>query len=214
MTGGPRAGRPAVFLDRDGVLVEPVVDPRVGERPEAPLRVEDVRLVPGAARAVARLRDAGFVLIGASNQPSAAKGIVALEDLRAVHERVVELLAREGEHLDAFEYCLHHPDGPDPELGCVCECRKPAPGLLLRAVVEHGVDLGRSWMVGDSDSDVQAGAAAGTRTVLIRSPRSRHRRRGGVHPDLEVDDLRSAAEAIVGPHAGSDGPPTPEERAA
>jgi D-glycero-D-manno-heptose 1,7-bisphosphate phosphatase len=188
--------RAAVFLDRDGVIVETVADVLLGT-PESPYRAEDVVLVAGAAAAIRDLRAQKFLLIGVSNQPAAAKGNATLEDLRAVHERTVELLAKDRVDLDDWRYCFHHPAGVAPALSGACDCRKPAPGLLLAAAERHDVDLARSWMVGDSDSDVVAGAAAGTRTVLVAHAGSRHRRRGETKPTVTVADLKSAASAIA-----------------
>jgi len=185
----------AVFLDRDGVLIELVLDPRHGTY-ESPYRSPDVSLAAGAAEALGRLQDAGFRLVVASNQPAAAKGTVNAAALQAVHDRVVELLAAEGIELDAWRYCFHHPHGVVPELSGECACRKPEAGLLLNAASELGLDLAASWMVGDSDSDVEAGRRAGCRTVLIEHPGSAHRRSGSVRPDLHASDLRDAAAML------------------
>lgn len=181
-------GRAAVFLDRDGVINELVLDPR-DDRPESPLHAADVRLIEGARDAVAALRGAGFLLVGASNQPAAAKGKATTDELREVHERVVELLGDAA--LDDWRYCLHRAqDG--------CACRKPKPGLVLDAAADHGIDLASSWMVGDADTDVEAGRAAGVRTVLVEHPESAHRRTGNAQPDATVRNLEEAAAFILG----------------
>jgi D-glycero-D-manno-heptose 1,7-bisphosphate phosphatase len=125
--GVDHALKPAVFVDRDGVINEPVFDPRTGTH-ESPYRPEDVTLVPGAVAGLKRLRDAGYALVLASNQPSAAKGQTTLEQLHAVHERVAALLRTAGVQLDGAYYCHHHPDYTGP-----CECRKPAPAPPGRA---------------------------------------------------------------------------------
>ena len=189
-------GAPAIFVDRDGVLNETVWDPRAGAC-ESPYAPGDVALVAGVPDALRALRGAGFALVVASNQPSAAKGTAALGDLRAVHERVAQELAARNAAPDAFRYCLHHPAGEHPLLAGPCPCRKPAPGLLLAAAFELGLDLGRSWMVGDSDTDVEAGRAAGCRTVLVHHPGSAHRRHGDADADAEAEDLAGAADAIL-----------------
>lgn len=185
----------AVFVDRDGVVNELVPDP-VSGRPESPLRAEDVRLIPGAAAALRILAEAGWRLVGVSNQPSAAKGLITLAQLHAVQARVLELLETEGAGFDDFRLCLHHPQGVVPELTGPCDCRKPAPGMLLAAAAELGIDLGRSWMVGDTDGDVQAGSAAGCRTILVEHPHSAHKRTAQPQPDAVVGDLRAAAGII------------------
>jgi D-glycero-D-manno-heptose 1,7-bisphosphate phosphatase len=189
-------GPPAAFLDRDGVLNELVADPVSGS-PESPLRVEDVRLVVGAARAAARLARAGFMLVCVSNQPAAAKGRVSVECLLAVHQRVTDLLAREGVSLESSRLCLHHPLGIVPELCGPCACRKPAPGMLLDAASALGIELGISWMVGDTDVDVAAGRAAGCRTVLIEHPGSAHKRSSGSAPDLLAADLAVGVDLLL-----------------
>jgi D-glycero-D-manno-heptose 1,7-bisphosphate phosphatase len=190
------SGRGAVFVDRDGVINELVPDPLSG-RPESPLRPGDLRLVPGASAALGRLANAGWRLVGVSNQPAAAKGLVSLEELHAVQARVLELLAAEGVRFDAFRLCLHHPEGVVPELKGDCQCRKPAPGLLLEAALELDLDLAASWMVGDTDGDVAAGRAAGCHTVLIEYPGSAHKRDGDPRLDTIVRNLAAAATVIL-----------------
>jgi D-glycero-D-manno-heptose 1,7-bisphosphate phosphatase len=184
--------KPAVFLDRDGVLNDLVVDPVTGA-PESPLTVEQVRLVPGAAAAAASLAHAGYALICVSNQPAAAKGTVSVRQLLAVHARVIDLLASDGVTLAASRICLHHEHGVVPGLGGPCDCRKPAPGMLLDAAASLELDLGISWMVGDTDADIAAGRAAGCRTVLIRNPASVHKRLQGIDADVVADCLAAAA---------------------
>ncbi len=190
------SGRGAVFVDRDGVINELVPDP-VSGRPESPLRPGDVRLVPGASAALGRLASAGWRLVGVSNQPAAAKGLVSLEDLQALHARVLELLAAEGVRFDAFKICLHHPEGVVQELTVECDCRKPAPGMLLEAARELDLDPAASWMVGDTDGDVAAGRAAGCHTVLVEYPGSAHKRDSDPHPDTIVRNLAAAASVIL-----------------
>ena len=186
----------AVFLDRDGVIADLVPDPVTG-LPESPLRPSDVALLPGAAFAIRRLRGAGYAVVLVSNQPAVAKGTVTLEQLTAVQQRVLELLAEEDAKPDACELCFHHPDGVVSEFTVVCDCRKPAPGMLLRAVRDLGVDLPASWMIGDTDHDVAAGAAAGCRTVLVLTPGSAHKRVAAVKPDAIAADLQAAVEVVL-----------------
>jgi len=187
--------RAAAFLDRDGVLNELVADPCSGEA-ESPLTVEDVRLIPGAAQAAAALARAGYALVCVSNQPAAAKGKVPVARLVAVHERVTELLAREGVTLAAWRLCLHHEQGIVPELSRTCTCRKPAPGMLLDAAAALGLDLSRSWMVGDTDSDIAAGRAAGCRTLLVRHPASIHKRSRVIHADVVANSLADGVRML------------------
>jgi D-glycero-D-manno-heptose 1,7-bisphosphate phosphatase len=183
--------RAAAFLDRDGVLSELVADPVSGAA-ESPLKVEEVRLVAGAAAAVARMERAGYLPVCVSNQPAAAKGRVSVAQLIAVHEHVTVLLRCEGVVLAASRLCLHHQQGVVPQLTKSCRCRKPAPGMLFDAAAELGVDLSRSWMVGDTDGDIAAGRAAGCRTLLIRHPGSVHKRTQGIRADVVADSLADA----------------------
>jgi D-glycero-D-manno-heptose 1,7-bisphosphate phosphatase len=190
------SGRPAVFLDRDGTLNELVPDPASGT-PESPLRIEDVRLLAGAAAAARRLALAGFVLVCVSNQPAAAKGLVSVEELLAVHRRVFDLLASAGVVLETSRLCLHHPRGVVPGLSGPCACRKPAPGMLLDVADALGVELRASWMVGDTDADVGAGRAAGCRTLLIEHAASKHKRSSGIQPLLRAADLACGTDLVL-----------------
>jgi D-glycero-D-manno-heptose 1,7-bisphosphate phosphatase len=188
--------RPAVFVDRDGVINELVPDPGSGLL-ESPLTTGDVALIDGAAAALRRLASAGRLLVGVSNQPSAAKGVMSLDRLYAIQARVLELLVAEGVRFDDFRLCLHHPDGVVAELSRGCDCRKPAPGMLLKVASELDIDLERSWMIGDTDADVLAGRAAGCRTVLVRNPGSAHKREDEVSPDAVAGDLAGAVAEIL-----------------
>jgi D-glycero-D-manno-heptose 1,7-bisphosphate phosphatase len=187
----------AVFLDRDGILNELVVDPRSG-LPESPLDPAEVSLVAGASAALARIAADGYLLVGASNQPAAAKGFATLEQLAAVQARVVELLEQEGVTFAQFRVCWHHPEAVVAELAGPCDCRKPEPGMLLAAIRELSIDPARSWMIGDSDADVFAARAAGVRSVLVENPSSDHRRTAGVRADATVSDIGAAAAVVVG----------------
>ena len=152
--------RPAVFLDRDGTIIENreyIADP------------DDVRLLPGSAEALRRFADAGYRLVIASNQSGIARGLFDEAALDAVHARLEELLADEGATLDGAYYCPYL-DGPEATVKKYrrdSELRKPKPGMLLQAARELNIDLRRSWMIGDSPADVEAGARAGCQTVLL-----------------------------------------------
>ncbi len=189
--------RGAVFLDRDGVINEGVPDPSSGQL-ESPLTVADVRLLPGVPAALRRLAGAGWALACVTNQPAAAKGKAPVEQLRAVHEHVLALLRREGVVLGVSRICWHHPEGAVPALTMRCDCRKPAPGMLLSAAAELGADVAASWMIGDTDADVQAGRTAGARTVLIEYPGSAHKRTGGQAPTFWAEDLTGAVNNLLG----------------
>jgi D-glycero-D-manno-heptose 1,7-bisphosphate phosphatase len=190
------SGSQAIFLDRDGVLNELVPD-STSAQSESPLNVGDVRLVPGVETSLRRLRAAGFALFCVTNQPAAAKGTVPLPQLQAIHDAVLRKLKDAGVPLQGSRICYHHPEGSVPELARRCRCRKPAPGMLLELAREFDLDLAASWLVGDTDSDVAAGAAAGCRTVLIDQAGSAHKRSGGARPDAEAKDLAHAVRLIV-----------------
>jgi D-glycero-D-manno-heptose 1,7-bisphosphate phosphatase len=148
--------RRAVFLDRDGVINQKL--------PEGGYitRWDQVTFLPDSAKAVKRIRDAGFFAVLVTNQRAVAKGFLSEMDLQFLHERMWLELFREEKGFDAVYYCPHEKNPP-------CECRKPRPGMLLRAAQDHGIDLARSWMIGDSESDVLAGKTAGCRTIRLCS---------------------------------------------
>lgn len=187
----------AVFLDRDGVINAAVWNPAEGKL-DTPYRLEDFRLLPGVAQAMRSIGEMGFLTVVVSNQPGVAKGKCGLELLDAINRRMLASLAEEGVRLSGIYYCLHHPEAVVPALRMRCDCRKPKPGLLLRAARELDIELTRSYMVGDQPMDVEAGLAAGCSTVLLdgyrflgasaQSPR--------VHPDWIARDLPAAVEAI------------------
>ena len=179
---GPlNGGRRAVFLDRDGVLNEAMV--RDG-KPYPPPSVADLRIVDGAADGLARLRQRGFLLLVVTNQPDVARGTQTKAAIDEMHHAIAERLL-----VDEFLVCAH--DDSDH-----CGCRKPAPGLLLEAASRHGVDLSRSFMIGDRWRDVDAGRAAGCRTIFIDYG---YRERGpSVEPDARVKSLTEAVDWIVG----------------
>jgi D-glycero-D-manno-heptose 1,7-bisphosphate phosphatase len=192
-----RARRAAVLLDRDGTLNELVADPDSG-LPESPLSVGGVRLIAGAAAAAGRFAAAGYALVCISNQPAAAKGKATVEELETVHEEVLRLLARQGVEIELSLLCLHRPGGTIAALSGSCECRKPAPGMLLQAADALALDLASSWMIGDTDTDIAAGHAAGCKTVLLEHQPSAHKRAGAADPDVRARDLSDAAAQLLG----------------
>ena len=152
----------AIFLDRDGTI----------NRYVGFLRdIEQFELLPGAAEAIRRINASGYLAIVVTNQPVIARGEVTREQLREIHDKMETLLGREGAYVDDIYYCPHHPHrgypGEVAELKIDCDCRKPKPGLLLQAAEDYNIDLTKSWMIGDSQSDMQAGEAAGCKTALV-----------------------------------------------
>lgn len=153
----------AIFLDRDGTINRYVGFVR---------SAEEMELLPDAAEAIRRINASGYLVIVATNQPVLARGETSSEELERIHNKMETLLGREGAYLDGIYYCPHHPDrgfaGEVVELKMDCACRKPKPGLLLRAAQDLNIDLSRSWMVGDGRNDELAGRAAGCRTLRIQ----------------------------------------------
>ena len=151
----------AVFLDRDNTLIEDtgyLADP------------EGVRLLPGVELALKSLEQAGYYLVVVTNQSGIARGLLTEDALEAIHERMVESLARKGAHIDEIYYCPYHADGTVAQYAVDSDLRKPNPGMLLQAAEDLDVDLSASWMVGDSPRDIEAGQRAGCRTIRIRTP--------------------------------------------
>jgi D-glycero-D-manno-heptose 1,7-bisphosphate phosphatase len=152
--------RPAIFLDRDGVIIDDV------HHLSAPSQVQ---IIPGSAEAIAALNRAGWPVVVVTNQSGVARGLFTLDVLHAVHRRISEQLLGKGARVEAYFFCPHHPAAEVAEYRLECSCRKPRPGMLQQAARELGLELSSSWMIGDRDTDLQAGAAAGTRTILVRT---------------------------------------------
>ena len=156
----------AVFLDRDGVLDDLVYDAEEG-RSSSPVSAKELRVFPFVASSVKKLKEMGFLVIVISNQPGVAKKQFTGAELERMNAKIRKELASEGTSLDGEYYCLHHPDGLVRKLSVVCDCRKPKPGLLLKAARERNIDLGESFFVGDGLIDVEAGKKAGCKTILV-----------------------------------------------
>ena len=152
----------AVFLDRDGTINKYVGFLR---------KIDQFELLPGVADAIRKINASGYLCIVVTNQPVIARGEVTVPELEEIHRKMETLLGLEGAYLDGLYYCPHHPHkgyaGEVPELKIECSCRKPKPGMLLKAAEDFNIDLGKSWMVGDGENDILAGRNAGCRTALI-----------------------------------------------
>lgn len=148
----------AVFLDKDGTVVQDIpynIDP------------ERIQLLDGVPEGLRQLQDEGYQLIVVTNQSGVARGYFEEHALVHVENRLRELLASAGIQLTGFYYCPHHPDGKVPQYATACNCRKPQPGLIQKAVLKHMIDLTDSWLIGDILNDIEAGNRAGCRTILI-----------------------------------------------
>lgn len=166
----------AIFLDRDGTINKYIGFLR---------NIEDFELLPGVAEAIRKINESGYLAIVVTNQPVIARGEVTLDELQEIHNKMETLLGEKSAYLDAIYFCPHHPDkgfeGEIPELKFDCDCRKPKPGLFLKAAEDFNIDLSNSWMVGDGKNDVLAGKNAGCRTALIGS--------GDYGQDMAVNSL-------------------------
>ncbi|MDD5100991.1 MAG: HAD family hydrolase [Syntrophales bacterium] len=152
--------RTAVFLDRDGTINEEV--PYLN-------RMEKLRLIPGAAEAIRRINESGMMAVVVTNQSGVARGFFDETFVKKTNAYLRDILRTEGALIDAFYFCPHHPTEGKGAYLQTCRCRKPAPGMLLRAAEELGIDLNHSYMVGDMLQDIEAGMRAGTRGVLVRT---------------------------------------------
>ena len=156
----------AVFLDRDGVINANVFYPDTGVT-EAPRSAADFNILPGVLEAMQTLQASCFLLFLVSNQPNQAKCKATRADHDAIQTKLAAALDAAGIRVEEFFYCFHHPKGIEPSLSGPCDCRKPSPYFLNQARDAHGLNMAQSWMVGDRDSDITCGKAAGVRTIRI-----------------------------------------------
>jgi D-glycero-D-manno-heptose 1,7-bisphosphate phosphatase len=183
----------AVFLDRDGTVTE-----EVGYL----TNVDMLRMIPGAGAAIRKLNQSGFKVVLVTNQSGVARGYFPESLVHEAHERLTGMLKSEGARLDGIYYCPHHPTAGKSQYTTVCDCRKPATGLLDRAAKELNIDLSGSYMVGDKWSDVELAHNAGANAVLVQTGFA-HDDPGNVRPeqvddpDFTAHDLAEAAEWIL-----------------
>jgi len=174
----------AIFLDRDGTINKYVGFLR---------DIDEFELLPGVAEAVKQINISGYLAIVVTNQPVIARGEVTVPELQLIHDKMETLLGAEGAYLDAIYYCPHHPhkgyEGEVEALKIDCDCRKPKPGMLLKAARDFNIDLNRSWMIGDGENDVKAGIAAGCKTVLLGTE--------NLNQDMTAISLLQAVERII-----------------
>lgn len=177
----------AVFLDRDGTINKYVGFLR---------DIKDFELIPGVANAIKKINSSGYLCIVTTNQPVIARGEVTWEELTEIHNKLEMLLGLEGAYIDGLYFCPHHPhkgyQGEIPELKFDCDCRKPKPGMLLKAAEDFNIDFNASYMVGDGENDVKAGIAAGCKSVLINGEGTDHK----VGEFGQIDTLNSVAEFV------------------
>ena len=189
----------AVFLDRDGTIIEEV---------NYLSRLEDIRLLPRAAAAIARLNRRKIPVILVSNQSGVARGRFDEAFVRTCHKQLQEMLRRDGAHIDDFYFCPHHPEAGSPPYRRTCNCRKPAPGMLYEAARKHHLDLHRSFVIGDKLSDLELARNAGARGILVltgygHSEKSNVAQRG-LRPAAVCADLDEAVTWLL-PHINESG---------
>ncbi len=183
--------RKAAFLDRDGVIN---LDRAYVHQ------WSEFEFVPGAVQAMRRLREAGYVLIVVTNQSGLARGMYTEAQFQELTARMRDALAQAGAEVEAVYHCPHHPKGKVPELAIDCDCRKPEPGMILRAAQEHGLSLPASILVGDKPSDIQAARAAGVgHAYLVQSDNAESPDEGEAGADGAFADLASCVDALLGP---------------
>jgi D-glycero-D-manno-heptose 1,7-bisphosphate phosphatase len=190
-----QAAMRAIFLDKDGTLVEDV-----------PYNADPARvtLCSGAVEGLRLLQSQGYALVVVTNQPGIARGMFDDEALARMRDHIASLLAAHGIVLHGFYHCPHSADGVVPRFSTLCMCRKPMPGLLLRAARELGIDRMRSWMIGDILNDVEAGRRAGCKTVLLDNGNETEWEWSALRsPDVIAGDLLAAAKAILRSENGS-----------
>ncbi|MHB8164938.1 MAG: D-glycero-beta-D-manno-heptose 1,7-bisphosphate 7-phosphatase [Methanoregula sp.] len=149
----------AVFLDRDGVITQ---DP-----PHYAHRIDQVQIIPGSGEAIRLLNEAGFLIIVVSNQSGVARGYYDEKDVTIFNEEMKRQLSRDNAYVDAIYYCPHHPEAVVAEYRQSCSCRKPNPGMLLKAAEQYNIDLSRSFLVGDKISDILAGTEVKCQSILV-----------------------------------------------
>ena len=189
----------AIFLDRDGVINHLVFYSEHGII-DSPYSTAQFKLLDGVCEAINLLHKAGFKVAVVSNQPGMAKGYINRDTFDAIRRKMKDDLAAGGAFLDAEYYCLHHPEASLPEYKVICDCRKPKPGLLIKAAQEMSLDLSASWMVGDNITDIQAGAAAGCKTILLGKAKCEMCRlldENNTHPDFIASNILEASKIIT-----------------
>ncbi len=177
----------AVFLDRDGTI---------NIEKEYLYQMEDFEFIPGAPEAIRLLNQAGIMVVVVTNQSGVARGFYTENDVENLHRHIASDLKNYGAHVDAWLYCPHHPSGRG-SYALPCNCRKPLPGMLQEAAARYDIDLENSTMIGDKPADIEAGKAAGCRTILVRTGYGADAERN-VDPQTTVcDDLFSAVVSLV-----------------
>lgn len=182
----------AIFLDRDGVINEPVFRKERNEY-EPPHNITEIKIYAGVAEALSMLQKSGYKLFLITNQPDHAKGKTSLENLNGVKDHMHKYFTDNGIEFTEYFYCFHHPEGVVPEYSIKCECRKPGTLFTKQAISQYGIDVNNSWLIGDRDKDIECGIKSGLKTIRIRNKINTV----NIKADLEADSLLKAAELIL-----------------
>lgn len=189
---------PAVFLDRDGTMIEEVSNHGITSP-------DQLKLIPGVAEAVHALNQAGLRVVVVTNQPAVAKGMASEADISAQHRKLETLLGREHAFVDRIYYCPHHPErgfpGERAELKIDCACRKPGTGMIQQAAAELNLDLGASWLIGDTTTDLQTAKNAGLRSILVETGYGGTDNRHAIQAEAKAQDLKQAVAWLLQQHA-------------
>ena len=189
----------AVFLDRDGVVNELVYFHERGII-DSPFVPDQFRLCPGVPQAIRKLQNGGCKVIIVSNQPGIAKGHITPANFKKISEKMKALLKKDGISLDGEYYCLHHPEAVVKQYRLDCECRKPKPGLILKAAAECNIDVSASWFIGDNLTDIKAAQNAGCHNILLGKMRCEMcdlMYNEGIKPEVIKTNLLTAADFII-----------------
>ncbi len=174
----------AVFLDRDKTIIEDnegyINDPA------------KVKLLPDVGSAIKKLNDNGFMVIIISNQSGIGRGMFNEQDLESIHQKMTDLLQKENAFIDDIFYCPHHPEAKVEKFRKDCTCRKPLPGMIIKAAMNHEIDLDQSYCVGDEERDIEAGKNAGCRTIRITEQADFESK-----ADYKVNDLTQAVKIVL-----------------
>ena len=183
----------AIFLDRDGTVNEYVGFLR---------DIDNFRLLPGVAEAIAKINASSYLAIIATNQPVIARGEVTFQELDEIHKKMETELGKGGSYLDDIFFCPHHPDkgyqGEVAELKMYCDCRKPKIGMLIEAAEKYNIDYNESWYIGDTTMDIQTGKNAGIRTILVQTGQAGQDGKYDAMPDYIAENLLAAVTYILG----------------
>lgn len=183
-------GDKAIFLDRDGTIIE---DVGYLNNPQ------DIKFIPGSIEAIKKLNEAGYKVIIITNQAGVARGLIIENMLQTLDKTIQKELLNGGAQIDAIYYCPHHAEHGHYPYKQECGCRKPEPGMILKAAKDHNIDLSQSWMIGDKKSDIEAGQAAGTKTILVLTGQGKeHKDKLAKQTEHLAENLLEAAKIILG----------------